>query len=411
MGPVRLGLLLEVARKEILSTVRDRRAIVSNVLIPLILLPALMLGLPLALGGLFERERETVTTLAVEGLEHLPAGLRQAIEGQPAELVAVDSAARAVRNDEAPAALVAPAELEAALAAGGRVELTVVRKSGSLSSELAAGKLQGAIEQYRRDLVRGRLEAAGVDPELLEPLAVRTLDASSPAERSSGQLSWLIPFFIAIWTLTGGQMAAIDATAGEKERGTLESLLVAPIRRSEVVFGKFLATLLFGLTAAVMAIVGVVAGGALLRGAFVPRLGPQAREMVAEMGGSLRITPEGFLLLVGSALLLAAAVAALLIAITLFARSFKEAQTYVAPLSFVMIVPAISLQFQDLLDVGAGVYWLPVLNVMVLIDDLVRGRAEAGAILITWGVMLALVTLLLAFAHRNFLREGVIFRS
>ncbi|MEI2421595.1 ABC transporter permease subunit, partial [Arthrospira platensis SPKY2] len=100
-----------------------------------------------------------------------------------------------------------------------------------------------------------------VDPGVLEPITVVARDASTEAERSSGQLAWLIPFFIAIWTLTGGQMTAIDATAGEKERGTLEVLLVAPVRRAEVVFGKFLAVVLFGLSAAVMAIVGFILGG------------------------------------------------------------------------------------------------------------------------------------------------------
>jgi sodium transport system permease protein len=98
--------------------------------------------------------------------------------------------------------------------------------------------------------VRARLRRAGLDPGLLTPIALTTRDASTAAERAGGSLSWLIPFFIVVWTLTGGQMVAIDATTGEKERRTLEALLVTPVRRGEVVVGKFLATLLFGLSAA-----------------------------------------------------------------------------------------------------------------------------------------------------------------
>jgi len=287
----------------------------------------------------------------------------------------------------------------------------VHRKTGNLRSELNAGKLESAVAGYRQQLVAERLERAGVDPAVLEPLRVDTRDASTAAERSSGQLAWLIPFFIAIWTLTGGQMAAIDATAGEKERGTLEVLLVAPVRRAEVVVGKFLATTLFGLWAAVMAIIGFVVGGMVLRGAFLPGLDAATSEMVAVMGGQLSVTPLMVLLLVVSAVLMAALIAALLIGVTLFARSFKEAQTYVAPLSFLLILPAISLQFRDLLGGGEALYWVPMLNAMVLMDDVVKGAASPGAVLITWLSLSLVIVALLAFAYRNFNREDVLFRT
>jgi len=286
-----------------------------------------------------------------------------------------------------------------------------VAKEGNLRSELNAGKLRGAIDAYRRAVVAERLVAAGVDPAVLEPVVVRSRDASTEAERSSGQLAWLIPFFIAIWTLTGGQMTAIDATAGEKERGTLEVLLVTPVRRTEVVFGKFLAVVLFGLMAAVMAIVGFVLGGTVLRGLFLPLLGDDASGMVAMMGGQLTVTPLTVVLLIVSAVLMASVVAALLMSVTLFARSFKEAQTYVAPMSFLLIIPAIALQFKDLIGTGSFAYWVPVYNVMILMDDAVKGAAGLGPVLITWGTMAVLIALLLAFAYANFRREHVLFRT
>jgi sodium transport system permease protein len=404
-------MLRRVAAKEILSTLRDRRAIVSNLLIPLLLLPVVMLGLPLLLGGLFQREAETVTTLVAEGLEHMPAELVALVEAQQAQLVAVADAELAVRQDEAPAGMSVPAGFAESLAAGERVSVTVYRKTGNMRSELNAGKLEAAVGAYRQQLVADRLAAAGVDPGVLEPVAVMRIDASTEAERSSGQLAWLIPFFIAIWTLTGGQMTAIDATAGEKERGTLEVLLVTPVRRVEVVVGKFLATMLFGLMAATMAIVGFVLGGFVMRGIFLPRLGDDAGELVAMMGGSLTVTPMTVLLLLVSAVLLAGLVAALLIGVTLFARSFKEAQTYVAPLSFLLILPAVGLQFRDLLGGGDTLYWIPMLNAMVLMDDVVRGSATAAAIGVTWLSLTIAIAALLAFAYRSFGREDVLFRT
>src|SRR5690606_5835404 len=205
-----------------------RRAVFSNLVIPLLLLPVMMLGMPLLLGGLFEREAITVTDVGVVGLDNLPDSLRTALESQQLALVAVSDATAAVQAGDVPVAIVIPAAFEADVQGDGNATLAVHAKSGNMRSELNVGKVQQAVAGYQQALVAERLGRVGLDPAILQPVTVAMVDASSEAERSSGQLSWLIPFFIAIWTLTGGQMTAIDATAGEKERGTLEVLLVAP---------------------------------------------------------------------------------------------------------------------------------------------------------------------------------------
>ena len=375
------------------------------------LLPVIMLGLPLVVGGLFEREQETVTEVGIQGAANLPAELQAVLISQNVSLIETDDPEAAVRDGRLQVAITVPSDFQAAIERGERTEITLYNKLGNLRSEVNANKIEAAVRAYRQQLVAARLAEVGLAPEVLEPIVLATVDASSEAERSSGQLAWLIPFFIAIWTLTGGQITAIDATAGEKERGTLEALLVAPIRRVEVVVGKFLATLAFGLTAAVMAIVGYVLGGVAMRAIFLPRLGSDANEFVSVLGGALDINLVTVLLLFLSALLLASLIAALLLSITMFARSFKEAQSYVAPLSFLLIIPALGLQFKDLLDLGDIIYLVPIFNVLVLMDDIVKGAASANAVLLSWGSLLVAVALLLAFAYRNFRREGVIFRT
>ncbi|MEX2541520.1 MAG: ABC transporter permease subunit [Trueperaceae bacterium] len=408
---MRAGIVRQIAGKEIVSTIRDRRAIVSNLVVPLVLLPTIMLGLPLAFGGLFTREQATQTPVAVQNLDELPPALSELLLSANVAPQASDDAEAAVTSDSVSLGLLVPLAMSDSVAAGERAELMLFTKRGNLRAEVTASKVTGAIEAYRQGLVSERLRDAGLDPAVLEPITVSSVDASSAAERSSGQLSWIIPFFIAIWTLVGGQMTAIDATAGEKERGTLEALLVAPVRRSEVVAGKFLATLLFGLAAAVMAIVGYIAGGAIVRWLVRSRLSGEAGDMLAELGGSLQITPSSVALLLVSTLLLAATMAAVLLCLTMFARSFKEAQSYVAPLSFLLIVPVVALQFNDLLDLGPAVYLVPVVNVLLLMDGIVTGAFDWAAILLTFASLAVVVALLLAFAHRNFSRESVIFRT
>ena len=403
-------MVLHVARKELLSTLRDRRALVSSLLIPLLILPLIMIGLPFLLGGVFDREQSTVTEIAVAGLDNIPAELLSLLESGNVNLIESDNLRTRVENGEYLAALEIPASF-ADDAARGDATATIYSKESSIRSSLNASKIDDALATFSKGITAERLESVGLSEAVLTPIQISSVDASSDAERSSGQLAWLIPFFIAAWTLTGGQVVALDATAGEKERGTLEALLVAPVRRAEIVVGKFLATLCFGLAASVMAILGYVLSSAVLRQLFASNLGEDGGEIVALLGGSLSVTPLSVVLLFITALLLAALVAALLIGVTMFARTLKEAQTYVAPLSFFLIIPAIGLQFAEFFTGNLWLYAIPLINALVLMDDIVKGNLSFVALLITWGSLSGVTALLLDVAFRNFRREGVIFRT
>jgi sodium transport system permease protein len=344
-----------IAAKEILSTLRDSRAIVSNLVIPLVLLPVIMLGLPLLLGGLFQRETTTVTELALQGGAQLPAELVALIEAQAVVLIDVADAEAAVRADDHPAGIVVPPGFADAVAAGAAAEVVIVAKEGNLRSELNAGKLRGAIDGFRRAVVAERLVAAGVDPAVLEPVAVvRSRDASTAAERSSGQLSWLIPFFIAIWTLTrrpdDGDRRHRRREGARHARGAPRR--AGPARRGGVRQVPGGAAVRADRPPSWRSSVSCL-GGTVLRRLFCPLLGDDAMGVVNVMGGQLTVTPLTVVLLIVSSVLMAAMVAALLMSVTLFARSFKEAQTYVAPMSFLLIIPAIALQFKDLIGTGS----------------------------------------------------------
>ncbi len=399
---MRPGTVWTLFAKEVVSTLRDRRAVVSTLVLPLLLMPLFMVGFPLLFGGLAARESETVSQIGIAG--EAPDELRRLIEAQNAELAPTDDPRRAVENEIFPAALRLSEDFAERLGAGERVAVQVYSKRGDLRSELVAGKLREALDAYRQSLVGETLRAAGLSEAVLEPIRIETVDASSEAEQGAGLLGWLIPYFIAIFTLTGGQMTAIDATAGEKERGTLESLLVAPVGRLEVVVGKALATMLFGLLAAVVGILSYTLSGQLLT-----RLG--GSELGLALSGSFSFDPPTLLLLLVSALLMAALVASLLIGVAMFARSFKQAQSYIAPLTFLMILPALGLQFADFFTLSSGFYAVPILNILLLMNDAVRGQVSGLHIFIAWGSSLLYAALCLIFAYWNFRREDVIFRS
>ncbi len=255
-----------------------------------------------------------------------------------------------------------------------------------------------------------RLEGLGLGADTLTPVTIKSIDASPEQEQRSGQLAFLIPFLMLQFILSGGMATAIDATAGEKERGTLESLLVSPVRRAEVVTGKLLATTITALTSACFSVVGFVISG-LVAAMFVNNSDGLGAEITSSMGGQLTLTPGGTLGMLGLAASAALIISGVLIAIGIYARSFKEAQTYIAPLTLVIVLPAVMLQFADFLTLKTAVYAVPLFGSMVSILNIVKGAAQTEQILLAIGANLIGAALLSLLALRSFGREEVIFRN
>ncbi|WP_102125704.1 ABC transporter permease [Deinococcus planocerae] len=407
-----------VASRDLLSTLRDRRALVGSVLIPLLLIPLFTLGLPLLLGRFVGGQAQERQRVGVVGT--LPAPLRQALtrdERGPdgavtragVRLVPVTEPRAAVASGEVDAALRVASPLPAR-AGDGTGRLEVYARLGNLRAQTGAyAKVQDVVEGYNRGLAVDRLAALGLGAGTLTPVTLAPIDASPEGERRGGQLAFLIPLLMLNFILTGATATALDATAGEKERGTLESLLVSPVRRSEVVAGKLLATTVTALTTACFSVLGflltgVVAGVALSRGGT-------SDEIARSLGGQLTLSPGSALALLATVLSAALLISAVLIALSIYARGYKEAQTYVTPLSLAIVFPAVLLQFSDFLTPGSGLYALPLFGSMLAILDTVRGNLSPGHLLAAVGANLLGALVLGLIAWRSFGREEVIFRT
>ena len=412
---LRWSFVWQVARKELLSTVRDRRALLSSILLPLLLIPLFTVGLPLlltsALGGQGQ-ERQRVGVIGT-----LPAALHARLTTDAAGevgvlLVPVSDPVKAVRDGTVQAVLKVTEPLPTR--AGQRAAtVQLYAKLGNLKAESGViGKLRGVLNAYNSALVAADLKRRGVPADFLTPVRVQTIDASRPQEAASGQLAFLVPMFLLQFILAGSMATAIDSTAGEKERGTLEVLLVSPIRRAEVVVGKLLATSAAALTSAGFGLIGLLVSGVvsalLLRGGAGKLSGAMNS---GGLGGQLSVTPGSLAVLALMALSAALLLSALLIAVSIFARSYKEAQTYITPITLLILLPAVALQFSDFIGRGPLLYAVPVVNAMVVILDVVKGVPNTEAALLAVGVNLLFTGLLVLLAVRSFGREQVIFRN
>jgi sodium transport system permease protein len=414
---MRLDFIWKVALKELLSTWRDKRTLRSTIILPLVFIPLFTIGFPLVIGRALGGQQEARQKVGVQGT--LPADLRARLtndtKGENGEvrsagvdLVPVADARRAVTQDDVDAAIVVPAGLGGREGDVTRVQL-ISKASNQRVQAGAAAKVRDALRGYNDTLVARRLEQRGLNTSFLTPVVVQDVDASSRQEQSSGALAFIIPYFLLQFILAGAMAPAIDSTAGEKERGTLEVLLVSPVRRLEVVLGKLVATTLFATLTAVFGVAGFALAGPLSR-LVLPAAGGDA-DISNVFGGTLSVGAGSvaalLLIAVTSALLLSA----LLIAVSVFARSYREAQTYVTPISILLIVPLFMLQFSDFITKSAWLYAAPLIGGSLAILDLVRGTPDAGNIAVAVVSNLVFAALLTAFGLRSFNREAVIFRN
>uniref|UniRef100_A0A7C2C0E0 ABC transporter permease n=1 Tax=Thermus islandicus TaxID=540988 RepID=A0A7C2C0E0_9DEIN len=388
--------ILRIFRKELVQVLRDRKLVFSTLVLPVLLMPVFMFGPSLFLNRLLQGAAEKVQEVAVAGL---PEEALKALEAARLKPVPAPDPEEAVREGRFPAGVVFR---QGAYRVYGRLA------SGLGESQVAAEKVKGALQSLKEAKVAEALAGAGLPKEVLSPFAVEVVDASPERERRGGLLGFLLPFFLVVFVLSGAQVVAVDATAGEKEKGTLEALLAAPVPLLQIALGKTLATVAMALLSGVAGLLGLALGGALsarLGGSLLPSGGSLA------LGGRVSLDLGGFLALFLTALLLALFLGAVMVALGLYARSFKEAQSYVGPLHLLVLLPLLFLQFRGFLELTTWHHLLPLFNVALLMDALLKGSATPVQAGLTWLSTLAYGGIALGLAVWAFGREDVVYRN
>lgn len=388
MNPVWL-----IFRKEVFSALRDRRILVSTVIVPLLVLP-LVTTLPMALIGSKERQaRERPSSLVLSGLKF--PELEQALRASPRfTFITTDSAARDIRLNRLDAALEVVSLPDGRQSAQVRVLFNATRTE----SRAASDKVKLVISDVSRQLLARQIDTTRVN---LNPVKTIPANVASEREMAGFFMGMLVGMMAVIGLISGGMVMAIDCTAGEKERRTLEILLAAPVPRSAIVLGKFLATLMMGLVSVTLMTTGYAVSFTigirqLARGSEMP-FGPMA------------VSWPAIPLILAVMVCVAAFIAALEMAVSIFARSYREAQTYLTPLTIIAVVPVMFLQTLPA-TAPDGLFYVPLLNAMLLIRELLMGLVRLPHIFSTVASSFICALLALRLALTMFRKESVLLR-
>ena len=352
---------LIVFLKEVRENLRDRRTVINTLLTGPLLAPAIFV---LIINATISREldkAERALPVPVIGAEHAP-NLIAALTQQNIEIKdAPADPERAVRDMDADLVLRIPAEFGDSWKKGEPAQVELIYDASRREAQTSVGRLRGALEAYSQRTGAMRILARGLSPSIIRPYVVADRDQST-AQTRSGTLFSMLPYFFILGAFIGGMALTIDTTAGERERQSLEPLLVNPVSRSQLLIGKLLATSLFALTSVLL---GIIAFSVV--GRFLPteKLG-MSLEIGFHFGWTVLLVMLPLIVLIATLQTLAAA----------FAKSFREAQTY---LSLLMFVPAVPTMMLSLFPVKteAWMYAVPLMGQQIVITRLMRGDEVA----------------------------------
>lgn len=384
-----------IFQKELVDNLRDRRTLVST-LMSMLFTPALLLALIVVLGrSLNVDPQEKALRLPVQSAELAP-GLMEYLRQNNVEILpAPADPAAAVREGSEDVVLIIPAEYPEAFRKGDPAPVELVMDTSRQSASASMQRVNGLLSGYRSRISFLRMQVRGIDPSLLAVVSVGVRDVATPQSQALIFLN-MMPFLLTLNIFAGGVGVIIDATAGERERGSLEPLLLNPAKRWEFVLGKLLASLPFA-----VATLGLVLVFFWLGFRFVPVEDFIGFPMVLEAAALFQI----FLLALPEILL----ASALQMVIASFTRSFKEAQTYLSFLPLVIGLPGMFLTFSPVRSDLAKML-VPTYGQSLLFNQILRGETvQPLYVIAATGATLLLAVVLIFAAFRLYQGERVVF--
>ncbi len=397
--------------KELRDTVRDKRTLISTIVVPTVVIPLIFFGAGFVMKKVITKAQAELSAVMIVGGEDSPE-LVAALKAHDEFRVVptTDDYKQAVSDKKIRVAIDIPPGFDAALASGAEVPtVKIYHYQGEIKSNMGRSQARDFLNGYREDKVQTALTARGLPQSVVEPFKVETENVAPPEKVGGNAIGGFVPYMIVILCFTGAMYPAMDLTAGEKERGTMETLLCAPVARINIVLGKFLMVLTASAATVALTVVMMAAS------AFVAPMvfgSPGGGAAAAGGGGGMPmlIDPVGLIGVFAMVVPVAVLFAALELTIALFAKSFKEAQSYVSPMMILVIIPT-AMGMLPGIELSAKTALIPIMNLSLVCKEMLSGTWNWGYISLIFGSSAVYAGIALWLCVKMFNREDVIFRA
>lgn len=394
-----------VYRKELLDALRDKRTIISTIVVPMVLFPLIFILFRAVASRSVKKAQAEVSSVMILGAENAPdlaAKIRKS-EGLNVVPPSADYVDR-IAEKRLRAAVDIPTNFNASAVSTGATNAPVVKiynYLGEMRSQIAVRNLQNIIREHRNQLIESRLSSKGLSNADLKPFDTKEENVAPPERVGGNLLGGIIPYMIIFLSFVGCIAPALDLTAGEKERGTIETILASPVGRTELVLGKFLLVVTTALITTIMA---------LLSNAVTLALPMAAARELSRGSVPFNVSGAGVLGVFVLVFPLAIMFAAGQLAIASCARNYREAQSYVSPLMMVVVLPAMAALLPGV-DLNYKLALVPILNVSLISKELLSGAFHYDLISIVFLSSCLYAMAALSVAIAAFKSESVLFRT
>ncbi len=394
-----------VYRKELTDSLRDRRTLISMIVVPIVLMPVMTIGIGVLTAKIIGEAMKEAPRVMVLGGEDSPGVMEKLRRLKTIRLVpARPDFADLISDKKIRAAVEMPKGFEEAQGRGEVPTVQIDIYQGELRSTIAAQRLEQFFRGLRDTQVRERLVARGLSGSLVKPFEITEKNVASPEKVFGNTFGALLPYLVIVLCLTGAMYPAIDLTAGEKERGTIETILCSPVSRTDLVLGKFLMVLTASLATSALATSSMAATFLGAREVLAGLAADQSNAVRAAIHPSAILAI--FLMVLPVAVLLSAG----LLAIALFAKSYKEAQSYISPLILVVILPAVVALLPGV-ELNARLALVPVLNTSLVSKEIITGTYHWKYMALIFASSCVYAAAAIFLAVKMFQREDVLFRT
>jgi len=389
-----MKIIYTVIKKELTVTFRDKRTLITAIILPAFIIPMLILGVTKLQKSLMDKEGNKQLKIALIGA---PNTIKSQFEDDNFNLYYnfnLETGKEAISNDSLDAVIEFKPDFLADINQMKSGNLNLYYKSTNL---LLYNRISEKIEILKSQLLNERTKQLNISSEAFTPIVISKVDIASPKEQIGKTVGGFLPYIFIIFCFMGCMYPAIDLITGEKEKGTMETLLTVPASRFKILIGKMTVISLVGLSAALMTILGMV--GALK---FLPDIPQDFLNSIKDI-----LSIKFIIMLFAMLLPLSVFFSGLLSAIVIRTQSFKEAQSIVTPLTFVIIIPAMIAMIPGV-ELNWQTVWIPILNIALATKEIIAGTIVVGQY-VTIVFSLFLLALVAAYASfKQFSKESMV---
>ncbi len=391
-----MNTILTVFKKEFIDTLRDRRTLITAIIMPAVLIPFLMYGMTFMMKTIMEKEENKKLKLA---FIEAPAEFVASVDTAKIEVITgmtMESGRDAILVDSLDALMTFKGNFTQDQVDLKTTKVNMWFKSTNL---MVKDRISSIVEKYEEELLDKRIQTLAISESSIDPIDLTRYDIAPKKEFIGKTAGGFLPYMFIIFCFMGCMYPALDLVTGEKERGTIETLLTVPASRFKIMLGKVMTISVMGLAAAVMGILGMYIGVKLL---------PDMPEDMFEVLNNI-VSTKFVVMLLAMLVPLCIFFAGILAALVIKAKSFKEAQSIVSPLTFIIFLPAAMAMLPGI-ELDWKTACVPILNIALATKEIIAGTINTGqyACIVLSLIVLAIVAVIVSF--KQFSKESMVLK-